>query len=98
MKDHKMAQSPQFNLDSYVYQLSEDLDQYAAFLHRRDVANFLRFNPTQPTYRRNSAPEFNTWPKTAHPAEGSKSDYWPNTDFVPSQIKSEPLNLIERDF
>lgn len=42
-----MEKSPLFNLDLYIYQLTNDLDNHAQYLHNRDVHNFLRFTQSQ---------------------------------------------------
>ena len=49
MIDPLLETSPHFNMDEYARQMTNELDSYAAWLHKRDVATCVRLLPMSPS-------------------------------------------------
>ena len=90
-----MSQNPLFNLDSYIDQLSEDLNLHATLLHTRDVTNLMRF-VSQPPLRRHSAPEF-TMPPPVCGVTVNVNNQLSQRGVEETHIKAEPPSVLEEE-
>ena len=89
MSDHELEKNPLFNLETYMQQLSHDLDCYASCLHRRDAETYSRLRQGQVIQRKNTVPL-----PVVHSPWGTAGRF-PATNGQPSFIPS-PVNSTMR--
>ena len=69
-----MSEKAQFNLNSYNYQLTQDLEQHAKILHKRDVNIFCRGLYTDYQYATPS-------PSPPRPVLSTSPQNWPTNNY-----------------